>query len=96
MIPDDLFTVFERRPDQCSAVLVREENIDRLAQYYAFQGYVTEVVRDPETGASLTLARDGVRVRVSQGECLVYGNPPSVEVAGPFQREWRRAPKEAT
>lgn len=84
----NLFESFEKRPDECQAVYVSDDNIDRIATYYAQSGYDATVHRD-RGNASLTLCRDGVSMSVVPEQCLIYGHPPTAVDVDEFLRVWR-------
>lgn len=93
-----LFATFERRPDSCQAVYVRNDNIDQLARYYAEMGYETRVYRgtrvdappDWPEGTALTLAKEGEpMIVVRPGQALKYGHPPEVDDGERFLQTWR-------
>jgi hypothetical protein len=89
-MPSELFKEFEERPARCSAVFVSEENIDRIAAYYAQYGYQAITHRDG-LHVELELQRDGQTITVTPGVVLSSGHPPTITDYNEFRKVWRMA-----
>jgi hypothetical protein len=92
---NQLFQPFEKRPDECSAVYISYDNIDRIARYYADSGYNATVIREKDNPTRLIVQRgEDSAVVALLDSVLVYGHPPTVMTLDEFTRDWRAAREE--
>ena len=92
---DPLFQPFEARPDECQAVYLSYDNIDRIARYYAESGYNATVIREKDNPTRLIVQHgEDSAVVALVDSVLVYGHPPTVMDPVDFRRLWRTAREE--